>query len=145
MSQTSRGYLLDALESIANLVALSSHYKELIQDLTQTHELSGDETVLDKIEQIKSLLSESVALRRDMMSQLEEEFKAQKDQWCAVKHVLASYITAWEVYDATKDPKWAQIALRATDLMSKEVGLWLGIDGELESCMRCMADRLATS
>lgn len=64
--KTSRHYIIDAIEMIANDIANASHYQEL---------LNGDADITEEEEKtIESLLMTCVARRRNLMNMIREEF-----------------------------------------------------------------------
>jgi len=138
---SSRTHLMDTIEAIANLNAMVSHYKECVQDLHITQQETGDLDIREDINKTLTLLHEANDMRRQAMRLLEDE-KSDKNHWCAVKHSITVYMTMWETYEATKEKEWLDLALRSSELMSKQIGLWLGIEGEMEGCLRCLGDRL---
>ena len=76
---SSRGYLTDMMESIAEKIALTSHIEEKIRG-------SEDE---EEIQRLKTLLDKTLTLRRKQMSRLLS--KAENPNpffWCQFKHAL---------------------------------------------------------
>lgn len=130
MKQTSRHRILDAVELIGNLIASASHYQELITAVDQS-----EEKVVQYTEQLKRV----VALRRDIMSQLE---KQDDEVWCLLKHSIAQYTYATELYYANFDSPFFQYAQEeCSSLMYETLSQFLGM--EIVKCGRCLNDELS--
>lgn len=144
-TQTSRQWILDAVELIANLIAMSSHAQELINiytiDFNGASESEQDD-IISKINEQKIFLSEANRIRRNYMSALEKEFGAEKQLWCEFKHAVGTYGFACEVYAANpSNPVLEGGQQDCYELMNKVISAFLNLD-ELLPCGRCLADKL---
>lgn len=144
---TSRHWILDWLEMIANQIALSSHSQELLYnyyvDIKSTDSSDQYESIAKKIEKETKLLEESIEIRRNMMQNILDNFDwYDHDQWCKWKHALYVWCTATEVYyaDINNSSKWL-IAQHSYEQMITITSQILGLE-TLERCGRCMADKL---
>lgn len=128
---SSRGYLTDMIESIAEKVALASHIEEKIRG-------SEDET---EVENLKNMLERVLKLRREQMSRLLEKAENPNPMfWCQFKHALGAFMRDCEVYEATNEDIDLEIAKQSADILAMNISLFLGM--EFETCARCLADRL---
>lgn len=128
---TSRGYLWDMVQSIADDIALASHLKEQI-DKTE------DEQERKELRQIRSSVLE---LRREKMTFLMEEIDMPNpDYWCDVKHALGSWERAVEVDESQDNERTAELAKKSADIFAMCLSKFLGM--EFEKCAACLADRL---
>lgn len=128
---SSRGYLTDMMESIAEKIALTSHIEEKLRG-------SEDE---EEIQRLKTLLDKTLTLRRKQMSRLLS--KAENPNpffWCQFKHALGAFMRDCEVYEATGEDLDLEIAKESADNLAMNTSLFLGM--EFETCARCLADKL---
>ena len=128
---SSRGYLTDMMESIAEKIALASHIEEKLRGTEDAEEEANLKTELERVLQ----------LRRHQMSRL----LAKSDNpnplyWCQFKHALGSFIRDCEVYEATKEEEDLKIAKESSDILAMCTSQFLGM--EFENCARCLADKL---
>ena len=128
---SSRGYLTDMMESIAEKIALASHIEEKLRGTEDAEEEANLKTELERVLQ----------LRRNQMSRL----LAKSDNpnplyWCQFKHALGSFIRDCEVYEATKEEEDLEIAKESSDILAMCTSQFLGM--EFENCARCLADKL---
>lgn len=141
MNQTSRSYVLDAIEGIVNLIAATSHIRENLQEIYHDYKDTGDLSLLKQIADKKETLSRINQLRRGAMSLLVDEMDGNMHEWCTTKHLAYPFVTFWESYDATQDDKWYDKAIEATDLFVDQLARFLNIDtSELGGCLRCFGD-----
>lgn len=128
---SSRGYLTDMMESIAEKIALTSHIEEKLRG-------SEDE---EEIQRLKTLLDKTLTLRRKQMSRLLS--KAENPNpffWCQFKHALGAFMRDCEVYEATGEDSDLEIAKESADILAMNTSLFLGM--EFTTCARCLADKL---
>jgi len=131
---------MDALELIANQIALASHLQELISNWLSELETASSELKELKIKDIAEnqvLLENAIKIRRMTMDKLLDD-KSNKDMWCAAKHALWSWMYALEVYYANKE--MFEIAKLATEQMFQVVSKFLW--EEMTTCWRCLFDKL---
>ena len=83
---TSRTWLLDALEVITNCCAIASHNQELINSYPHNNSVTEDDVkfCMEEIER-------SNDIRRTLMKKILDEFDANKNYWCSVKHAVARF------------------------------------------------------
>lgn len=125
---SSRGYLLDLIESIGEKTALASHTREKIE--------SGKD-----VENNRAILARTLALRRKQMSYLLSEVeKADPEYWCDFKHAVKSWVQDSEVYEATPNESTEQMMRESSEILAMEISSLLGM--EFETCARCVFDRL---
>lgn len=147
LSQTSRTPLIDAVELIANQVALSSHLYELLGFLQkeQQAEFSADRDT--EMQEVLSIIERTTQSRRDLMSAIEKQYKTNDHYWCAAKHAIAAYGIACELHQAYSN----DVELKNTyfDIMVVNqqtlyivLSKWLGLD-EVVICGRCISDKLS--
>lgn len=125
---SSRGYLVDMIDSIGEKTALASHIREKI---------------LSKIdvENNKVMLKKVLEARRKQMSRLlNEAERADPHYWCDFKHSVKSWTQDAEVYEATLDERDLEILNDSSEILAMEISSFLGM--EFESCAACVFDRL---
>ena len=128
---SSRGYLVDLIESIGEKINLCSHINE---------QLRGCEDEQEKAE-LKEILKQALLLRRQEMSRLLEDAEHPNPLYhCSVKHALGSFLKDVEVYEATLNEKDLEMATQSANLFAMVLSKYLGM--EFEKCARCVFDRL---
>jgi hypothetical protein len=146
-STTSRNVLFDNISIIINQLAYVDHLLELVLDLEQKIGQDGFSEELDsKINQLLTLINQSIKSRRNLMLQIEEENEGDHKYWCAVKHAIDSYGKSVEVYFAYKDNDDNKLFYYDNmkdnyEIMISTLSLWLGFD-DFVTCARCLAERL---
>lgn len=125
---SSRGYLVDMMESIGEKTALASHTREKI--------IAGKD-----IEKNTELLKKVLATRRQQMSRLLEDAEhADPEYWCDFKHAIKSWVQDAEVYEATFNEKDLELLNGSSDVLAMAISCFLGM--EFETCARCIFDKL---
>lgn len=125
---SSRGYLVDMIDSIGEKTALVSHIREKI--------LSNIDA-----EKNKKILRKVLEIRRKQMNRLlDEAEKADPHYWCDFKHSVKSWIQDAEVYEATLDDKDLEILNGSSEILAMEISCFLGM--EFETCAACVFDKL---
>ena len=124
---TSRGYVTDLIESIAELVCTCGHIREL---------LDGEEDA-----ELLELYKRTLKLRREQMEKLLELAEKPDPRYhCIVKHTLGAWWRAIEIYEATGKDEDFQMAKDCGGVAASALSKYLGM--EFESCSRCLFDRL---
>ena len=142
MEHTSRLRVLDAVELIANQIAISSHCQELINEYMSDYELEQTDELKQKIIDQQNLLSQSVTMRRMVMENLLETFESSdKNLRCTFKHAVASYMFATECAHAATAICRGDIQRRAYLQMIQVLSMFLGV--EVQVCGRCLQDILS--
>ena len=125
---SSRGFMVDMIDSIGEKTALSSHIREKIE--------SGKD-----IDKNKEILKKVLFTRRQQMNRLlEEAEKADPDYWCDFKHSVKSWVQDAEIYEATLSDKDLEVLNSSSEILAMEISCFLGM--EFETCARCIFDRL---
>lgn len=138
-SDTSRGWILDLISSIANDLALSNHLIENI--ISHSNKLASGEIASDEsLEIYRKLEKQVTALRRDKMRFLISDVEFNKELWCPLKHAIESFMQMSEVYQASDDIKAMELMVESSNILAGVISLSLGM--EFEACMRCVSDRL---
>ena len=128
---SSRGYLVDMMESVAEKIALTSHIEEKLRDTEDENEKK----------QLNQMLKKILDLRRRQMNRLLEEAENPNPAfWCQFKHSLGSLIRDCETYEATYNEKDLELCKESANVLAMNASLFLGM--EFESCARCFADKL---
>lgn len=128
---TSRGYLWDLIESIAEDIALTSHIEEKLV-------ASEDEQEIDNL---KLMLKEVLGLRREKMSYLlSQGEKPNPMYWCLAKHSLGSYFRQMEVWEATGSEEDLERLKKNGKILAMSLSLFLGL--EFQTCQRCLGEIL---
>lgn len=125
---SSRGYLVDLIESIGEKTALASHIREKIEN--------GKD-----VENNRKILAKVLQLRRKQMSYLLSEAEnPDPEYWCDFKHAVKSWLQDSEVYEAKLDEKTESFMKESDEILAMEISSILGM--EFEKCARCVHDRL---
>jgi hypothetical protein len=139
-TNTSRGWVLDLISSIANDLALSNHLIENI--INQQNKLEQGE--IDDTSQLytyQELEHRVTKLRRDKMRFLIADVEFNKELWCPLKHAIESFMQMSEVYQATGTADALSLMVESNNILAGLISLSLGM--ELEACMRCVSDKLS--
>lgn len=123
--KTSRNATLDTIELIANLIASVSHLQELIS--------STDD--IDEQKRYEDMLLELIDIRRAIMSNLPME---NKNLRCSLKHAIAQWGYALEIYYAERTILWKEISEALSKYMYKILSEFMGT--EIVDCWRCLND-----
>lgn len=142
MEQTSRLWILDAVELIANQIAIVSHCQEIINELMADYETEPSEELQTKLINQQSIMHQANNLRRTVMdSLLNSSDESDKNQWCVFKHAVWSYMFAvecshvsWQSIDRDN------IQEKAYMQMLQVLSMFLWVEPQL--CWRCLADIL---
>lgn len=150
--ETQRWPHLDVVELIANLIASYSHLFELynsenveldkyveypsVMDDEQAHSLQ--EGIIKKEELIEKVYS----LRKLAMSVLKDlSPEYNKKIHCLLKHAIASYEYAQELWDTDRtNLKYQELALDCTQYMYFILSMYMWVEPSL--CWRCLQDAL---
>ncbi len=140
MSDTSRGWIFDLVNGIANDLATTNHLHENLYD-AYSKVKEGEEGAMDEFNQYKKLLLMALENRRSKMRILKETTDDFNDKlWCPLKHTIESYMEAMEVWQATQTAETLVSLHDSTSLLAGVLSMALGM--ELESCARCLNDIL---
>lgn len=125
---SSRGFLVDLIDSIGEKTALASHIREKIE--------AGKD-----VENNRQILKKVLKLRREQMSfLLTQAEQPNPDYWCDFKHAVKSWIQDSEVYEATLTEESEALMIKSSEILAMEISLLLGM--EFEVCARCLFDRI---
>ena len=128
---TSRSYLWDLIESIAEDIALTSHIEEKLV-------ASEDE---QETKNLKLMLEEVLKLRREKMSYLLSQGEKPNPMYhCQFKHSLGSYWRAMEVWEATQSEEDLERLKKSGKILAMNLSLYLGL--EFQTCQRCLGELL---
>lgn len=137
---TSRGWVIDLVGSIANDLALSNH---LIENIINQKNLliNGGEADSEKLDRYISLEKTVTSIRRSKMRLLIQDVEFDKELWCPLKHAIESFMQSSEVYQATGSEESLVMMTESNNVLAGIISLSLGM--ELEPCMRCVSDKLS--
>lgn len=128
---SSRGYLVDLIESIGEKVCLTSHIEEKLRACEDDNEK----------EQLKRMLNKTLELRRKQMSLLLENAEQPDPTYhCIVKHAIGSWWRDIEVWEASGQTKDFEKTIESADLLAMCLSKYLGM--EFEVCARCLWDTM---
>ena len=137
-ADTTRGWLTDMLNAIANATANNSHLLEVMYKAYIGID-NGEDGSAEKLIRYKKLLNANLDNRRRMMNVLKDSaVEYNKDMWCSLKHSTECWMQTTEVWQANPTPDTFEIMISATDIMYEILGMFLGED--LELCGRCFDD-----
>ena len=140
VNNTSRGWVFDLVNSIANDLALTNHLHEAFYAAYKDAE-DGIEGASDKIINYRKLMDMTLTNRRNKMNILKGQADSyDKHMWCPLKHAIESYMESMEVWQAHESKETFDAMITSTDILSGVLSLFLGM--ELEICGRCLSDQL---
>ena len=141
--ETSRHWILDAIECLKNCEAIVSHCKEIMNayhDAALSEDLKEEVTpATDKYEMCNRIMKMAVKARRKIMSKMFEQFEWDHQMWCIFKHSIMAkqYIeevnsATDDLFDEEEDEIYKFMSLALSQFIWEEPGL----------CARCIADDL---
>lgn len=146
---SSRGWVQDLIQSIANDLAIYNHLTEKLYSLMEDDE--GDLT--EEITHIQMTMSSVSDTRRRKMKMLENQFVGfDPKMHCALKHAIEGAMEMIEVYSAIiTSPRIDQQTRDDADQMFYEthqnlaqiLSLAFGLD--FDTCWRCVSDQMVSS
>ena len=149
MKNTSRGWIFDQIQSIANDLSIVNHLTEAIyateKDIEDVEIVQSTDNDIEGLIQLKNdyiqLLKLTLDNRRDKMNSIKNASpEYNKRMWCTLKHAIESYMESMEVWQATfSDEHYSQMN-KSMDILSGAISLFIG--SELELCGRCLSDSM---
>lgn len=141
--ETSRHWILDAIECIKNCEAIVSHCNEIMDSIYDN--VSKNDKAYDDYMNLNRMKEIATKVRRKTMRKIFESFdKADHQYWCILKHAIAAKWFMDEVVAADNDDD--SPSLRSTEphdlyeLMSLAISSFIWVEPQV--CARCMADDL---
>lgn len=139
ISNSSRDWIFDLVNSIANLLAITNHATEAAYGAEQDGKLDIDGADDDKAEYVEIALM-ALELRRSQMNLLKEQADYfDKRMWCPLKHAIEMYMETMEVWQAEQNDTTYKHMMLAYDILLKCLSKFLG--REVTLCGRCDSDR----
>ena len=143
--ETSRHWILDAIECIKNCEAIVSHCNEIMDsyyDKYNETEYIWDpkpSPVVRKYESCSKMKTMAIKIRRRMMKKIFDRFEdADHDYRCILKHAASVKQFADEVDDAEASGIFREDTASSYKLMSLALSLFVWEEPQL--CARCMLD-----
>ena len=138
--ETSRHWILDAIECIKNCEAIVSHCNEIMDSIADaTFKSDQDSQLREKYNALYDTKEMAIRVRRKVMKKMFNEFENwQHDRWCILKHSVAAKQFIDEVCDAGWE-FWDE-SLELYKLMSLSLSQFIWEKQQM--CARCMADDL---
>lgn len=140
--ETSRHWILDAIECIKNCEAIVSHCNEIMDSIYDN--VSKNDKAYDDYMHLNRMKEIATKVRRKVMRKIYESFdNADHKMWCIVKHSVAAKWFMDEVVAADDDD---HPSLRSNEphdlyeLMSLAISSFIWVEPQV--CARCMADDL---
>lgn len=135
MERTSRWWLLDMVNFIADNIAFVSHAQELINANSSTQDN------LESNADLITIRDEATEMRRFAMQYIQKELDCDKHYWCLVKHAIWSYQYATEcLYANINDPLLVLLQQKAYENMVATVSK--RVKSEMVTCSRCLEDNI---
>ena len=138
--ETSRHWILDAIECIKNCEAIVSHCNEIMDSIYDN--VSKNDKAYDDYMNLNRMKEIATKVRRKTMRKIYESFdKADHQYWCILKHAIAAKWFMDEVVAAGDEN-----SLRSNEphdlyeLMSLAISSFIWVEPQV--CARCMADDL---
>ena len=146
--ETSRHWILDAIECIKNCEAIVSHCNEIMDSLYDHYMESDPEKKDDisnrKYESCSKMKAMATKIRRRMMKKIFNHFEdADHDYRCILKHAASVKQFADEVDDAEASGIFREDTASSYKLMSLALSLFVWEEPQL--CARCMLDDLLSN
>lgn len=140
VNNTSRGWIFDLVNSIANDLALTNHLHEAFYGAYKDS-LEGIDGAPERVINYQKLMDMTLENRRNKMNILKEAAENYDSKmWCPLKHAIESYMESMEVWQANSTKETFYAMIKSTDILSGVLSLFLGM--ELEICARCLADSI---
>ena len=140
--ETSRHWILDAIECIKNCEAIVSHCNEIMDSIYDN--VSKNDKAYDDYMNLNRMKEIATKVRRKTMRKVYESFdNADHKYWCILKHAIAAKWFMDEVVAADDDD---HPSLRSNEphdlyeLMSLAISSFIWVEPQV--CARCMADDL---
>lgn len=141
--ETSRHWILDAIECIKNCEAIVSHCNEIMDSIYDN--VSKNDKAYDDYMNLNRMKEIATKVRRKTMRKIFESFdNADHQYWCILKHAVAAKWFMDEVVAADNDDD--KPSLRSNEphdlyeLMSLAISSFIWVEPQV--CARCMADDL---
>ena len=142
--ETSRHWILDAIECIKNCEAIVSHCNEIMDSIYDN--VSKNDKAYDDYMNLNRMKEIATKVRRKTMRKIFESFDNADHQYrCILKHAVAAKWFMDEVVAADNDDD--SPSLRSTEphdlyeLMSLAISSFIWVEPQV--CARCMADDLS--
>jgi len=138
--ETSRHWILDAVECIKNCEAIVSHCNEIMDSIYDN--VSKNDKAYDDYMNLNRMKEIATNVRRKTMRKIFESFdKADHKMWCIVKHAVAAKWFMDEVVAAgDEDSLRSNEPHDLYELMSLAISSFIWVEPQV--CARCMADDL---
>ena len=141
--ETSRHWILDAIECIKNCEAIVSHCNEIMDSIYDN--VSKNDKAYNDYMNLNSMKEIATKVRRKTMRKIFESFdKADHQYWCILKHAVAAKWFMDEVVAADNDDDkpslWSTEPNDLYKLMSLAISSFIWVEPQV--CARCMADDL---
>ncbi len=141
--ETSRHWILDAIECIKNCEAIVSHCNEIMDSIYDN--VSKNDKAYNDYMNLNRMKEIATKVRRKTMRKIFESFdNADHQYWCILKHAVAAKWFMDEVVAADNDDD--KPSLRSNEphdlyeLMSLAISSFIWVEPQV--CARCMADDL---
>lgn len=145
---SSRLPLIDIVECISECIAAQSHLTELYtSSINEMNENSKDGNVVEwyfedmkvKIEDLKNKYIELYKKRKMLMNIIKDEYDADMDYRCLVKHTIAIQQFMKEIRDTDRDNiDFEYEYIKASEMMYETLSHFIKTD--IVKCWRCLLD-----
>ena len=152
-NNSSRLPLIDIVECISECIAAQSHITELYTStLNEVEENSKDENVVEwyfedmkiKIEELKEKYIELYKKRKMLMNLIKDEYEADMDYRCLVKHTIAIQQFMKEIRDTDRNNiDFEYEYIKASEMMYETLSHF--IKSDVVKCWRCLLDSEANN
>lgn len=135
-AQTSRHYIVDAVQMIGSLVAECSHLQEVVNSYW-----TNDEITMDDVQFCIDRIKECNNIRRKLMDKIKDEFNGNMHYWCSLKHAIEMRQYSTEImYANMDDVDVVTIQSEASKIMYSVLSKFINQD--TTTCGRCFNDLL---
>ena len=130
MKQTSRNWLVDGIELIWQLLAINSHWQELLNS-------AEDYVTVEEKELMQSIVDTNNSMRRQLMQQIFDTFEWDHKYWCLVKHTIFAYELSCELlYSDPLNKTFIATQQECSETMYKVLSKFIWTD--VVTCWRCL-------
>lgn len=136
--ETSRHWILDAVECIKNCEAIVSHCNEIMDSIYEN--ITTNDKIYDKYKNLLEMRTLATNTRRRVMRKVYDAFPdSDHDYRCILKHAIEAKWFIDEVA-AADDNTWIEETEDMYKLMSLALSSFIWVEPKM--CARCMADDL---
>lgn len=149
VENSSRTPIIDIIECIGELIATQSHLSELytstVHEIDVNEKEEHNEVYLqekqEELARIKEEYVDTYRRRKKMMQILKDEYDANMDYRCLLKHSIGAWQYSKEIWDTDRNNiEYEMLYIQASEYMYSVLSHFLGV--EIVKCWRCLLDAM---